>query len=94
MGDMLEIGKKSFAFHKQIGKYAKEIGIKNILALGKYSKAICDGFEGGITFRFKSDIAQYICKNLDSNNIILIKASRNMHFETIIDELKERLNEN
>lgn len=93
-GDMLEIGSLSPEFHYEIGRYAKENGVENILLYGKYARYVQLGFEGGIIFGSKSEIEEYICNNFGKNDVILVKASRKEQFETIIEGLKERLNEN
>ena len=88
LGDMLELGEYSREFHYRIGELAKDIGIKNIFAQGKYAPEIIDGFAGGVICQDKKEIAKIITKSLGNNDVILVKASRKLNFENIIKEME------
>lgn len=89
LGDMLETGDFAKEYHYRIGELAKDIGIKNIFALGENAKYLTDGFCGGIICRSVADASYRIKSSLKKNDIILVKASRGMRFEKIIDFMKE-----
>lgn len=88
VGDMLEIGAGSEEYHFRIGEYAKDLGIKNIFSFGEASKYILDGFCGGTEFKNKDDIAPQLLKILGKDDVLLIKASRDLHFENIVSKMK------
>ena len=94
LGDMLEMGENSAEFHKKIGEFARKIGIYNVIAIGEFSSQICDGFGGGIMLKSNQEAVNYIAENLGNGDILLIKASRGMYFEKILEGLKEKINEN
>lgn len=94
LGDMLELGDNSKEYHIKIGEFLKEKHILEVLTLGEHASFICQGFGGGICFSNKEDAIEYILKNLGQDALLLIKASRKLNFEKIIEQMKERKNEN
>ncbi len=93
IGDMLEIGELAREYHIKVGKIARENGIKGVLCYGSDAKYVCEGFCGGIEFSSFGQIEDYILNKLPKNSALLFKASRGMHFDKIIEDLKERINE-
>jgi UDP-N-acetylmuramoyl-tripeptide--D-alanyl-D-alanine ligase len=93
LGNMLENGEKTEEYHFKIGQIAKENFIENIYAFGEYSSDICLGFGGGICFDTKENLENFIIQNMKKNSAYLVKASRKENFETIVEKMKERLNE-
>ena len=84
LGDIKELGKYSIKIHKSINKLLKGIYKDNILLVGEYTKYI-----KGIHFTTNIDIINYL-KNIDLENYtILVKGSRAMHLEDIVDFLKK-----
>ena len=90
LGDILEAGEFSEDIHFQIGKMCAKEGVRQVYAYGKYAENITKGFGGGHQFFNKDEIANEIINNLNETDALLVKASRNMHFEKIIDEMKEK----
>lgn len=91
LGTMKELGDKSYEAHKEVGYYAKENGIDLILACGEYSEGFKEGADPieTIIFTTKEELINYIKSNIQSGDIVLVKASRSMKFEQIVNELKE-----
>ena len=94
LGDMLELGDFSEKIHHKIGDFSRKMGVFNIVAMGKFSSFICKGFRGGEICNSTCEIVEYIMKNVGEKDIILIKASRALHFEKILEGLKEKYDEN
>ena len=90
LGDILEAGEESEKIHFEIGKMCAKVGVNKVYSYGKYAEFITKGFGGGHQFCNKYEIAYEIIKNLNENDVLLVKASRNMHFEEIINEMKEK----
>jgi UDP-N-acetylmuramoyl-tripeptide--D-alanyl-D-alanine ligase len=44
LGDMLELGAESERYHRQVGRYAAEAGVKLLWGLGDRAKAMVDGY--------------------------------------------------
>ena len=90
LGDVLEAGDISEKMHYQIGQTCKKQGVCELFAYGKYAESIIAGFGGGRVFKCKEEIAEIITKNTNKNDVLLVKASRSLYFEEIIDEMKDR----
>jgi UDP-N-acetylmuramoyl-tripeptide--D-alanyl-D-alanine ligase len=97
LGDMFELGEQAPAFHEEIGEYAANIGIDELICIGELSAHIYNGFvDIGTTashFNAKSDFEIYLeepnKKSSFTHAAILVKASRGMAFETIVNRLKD-----
>lgn len=98
LGDMLELGEKSTEMHYEIGDYAFNKAINVIVCVGKKAYSIYEGASRSIVDSDTSSRAIYMDSqemlfenfpNILSNaDVILVKASRGMHFENIIEKLK------
>lgn len=79
LGDMLELGESSVQMHKEIGEYAKTIGIDLVITYGYLARNISDCF-----FATHADVANYLQQNILAGDVILFKGSRGMQMEKII----------
>ena len=82
LGDIKELGNYSIKIHKQINKLLCKIKTNNILLVGEDTLYI-----KGIHFSTNKDIIEYLKKQDLSGYDILIKGSRVMHLEEIVNEL-------
>lgn len=92
LGTMKELGNESYASHREIGAYAREKGIDLLIVAGEFSEGYIDGFENidkTISFENTDEIVDYLKINIQKDDIILIKASRSMKFEKILEGLNE-----
>jgi UDP-N-acetylmuramoyl-tripeptide--D-alanyl-D-alanine ligase len=91
LGTMKELGEEAYKAHKEIGKYAKDKAIDIFISVGEFSKAYKEGFEDDskfFSFEDNDSAANYIKQNVLQEDILLVKASRSMKFETIIEKIK------
>lgn len=94
LGDMGELGDKEIEYHRLIGDFLAEKINKNIkvLTVGKLSAEISKklGERGLFSKNFENNlqIARYIIDNVEIGTTIILKASRSMKFEEIINEVK------
>ncbi|MBM2821108.1 MAG: hypothetical protein HW405_868 [Candidatus Berkelbacteria bacterium] len=84
LGDMLELGKISEDAHKLIGGYALQVA-DIVLSIGE--KAGDYGAEK--KFSDKDELKIYLLNEARKGDIILIKASRGMALEEIVEALKQ-----
>ena len=99
LGDMLELGEASSASHNRIGRQAAEQGVCFLALFGQFA---ADTRDGAVTagmdpekiriFAEKEMIAAWVGElagrgELKKGDYILIKASRGMRFETIVQQL-------
>lgn len=91
LGTMKELGDESYNAHKEVAQYAKLKGIDLLIAIGDFKKAFKDGFQGKncILFENKEDVVKYLASEIKSDDVILVKASRSMEFESIVSELED-----
>ena len=92
LGDMLELGERSEEYHKSVLPYILESGIDVVITIGKEMKAVFDELQDVEKYHFdETKQALASIKNMVKNgDVVLLKASRGMHFETIIEELKRQ----
>jgi len=90
MGDMNELGEKSIEFHTEAGQLAQQIGVERLLAVGKMSAYSVAAFgEGGQHFDNHEALIKFAHRALPSAATVLIKGSRGMHMEKIVQVLRE-----
>ncbi len=95
LGDMLELGQFSKDLHKSVGEVVFEEQIDLLLCFGEMSKyyiqgAVKKGFDESRTrlFDSKEELSDYLKAIIREKDSVLLKASRGMKFESIIDNLK------
>ena len=92
LGDMLELGKESGNLHKQIGAMVPEMSFDMLLAVGKEAKKYVEGAKSRHmknVFHFDSvaDVVDYLGDTVAEGDILLVKGSRGMHMEQVVDAL-------
>ena len=88
MGDMGEVGTSGAEFHAELGAYAKSQGIDRLFCLGSLSALAADNFgAGGEHFSTLEDLIQVVGEQLDAHTTVLVKGSRFMRMERVIDAL-------
>ena len=88
IGDMKELGAGAKELHREVGASARTSGIDRLFALGDLSKHCVEGFGQGATWY--PDIEALLldlCK-ADSTTNILVKGSRSMRMERVVDALR------
>ncbi len=96
LGDMLELGNDSPAWHKKIGKFASQCGVCTLIAFGDYANDYADGFLQAdpslkcLLFQSidYSHQSAKIKKELKENDVILLKGSRALHLEQLLPYLE------
>ena len=89
---MHELGNDSQNLHRTIGMSARTAGINHVVVIGETAKPVVDG-AGDIAVWVPDRLAaaDYIEKNISSNDAILVKASRSEGLEVLAQELEDRL---
>lgn len=91
LGTMNELGDESIRAHKEVGEYAKD-RVDLLIAIGKYKNEYKDGYskENIITYETKEDFIKEKETIIKENDIILVKASRGIRFEEIVNSLEDK----
>ena len=91
LGDMGELGEGAESFHVVAGKQAKQLEIKTLYTVGSLAKAATKEFgQGAIHFESKSDLIDELMRQDTGSNNILVKGSRSMKMEQIVDRLTNK----
>ncbi|MEG2353551.1 MAG: UDP-N-acetylmuramoyl-tripeptide--D-alanyl-D-alanine ligase [Clostridium sp.] len=91
LGTMMELGHKAKEAHFQVGEYANKCGIDLLICVGENSEDYIDGFNKATAAKIldsKEDVIEFLIKSIKTNDVILIKASRSMEFEHIVNKLE------
>jgi UDP-N-acetylmuramoyl-tripeptide--D-alanyl-D-alanine ligase len=90
LGDMLELGERSHALHLKAGQ-AIPTNINLLITVGTHSGSIADGAEGIVESIISCDTpkqaAQQLTKYARPGDAVLIKGSRGVKLEQVLEEL-------
>jgi UDP-N-acetylmuramoyl-tripeptide--D-alanyl-D-alanine ligase len=90
LGDMFELGDYAVSGHKEVGDYAAALGVQ-VLSVGSLAKYISGQYRpaGKPVLHFDSveGILHELPKLIPDEAMVLVKASRGMHLETIVEAL-------
>ncbi len=90
LGDMKELGSESAEFHRQAGLQAREIGVERLWAIGEMSRYAVESFgEGAQHFEHHNDLIHSLQASLPTRATLLIKGSRGMQMEKVVNALRE-----
>jgi UDP-N-acetylmuramoyl-tripeptide--D-alanyl-D-alanine ligase len=94
LGDMRELGSAETEGHRSVGRRAAEVA-DVIYAVGELGRWIGDSAihagHGAVHIAFdKSQLGDALLRELRAGDVVLLKASRALALETLLDELKER----
>jgi len=93
LGDMGELGDGAQRIHFDAGAHAKESGVDKLLAVGDASRNAVEAFgDGAIFFETKDDLVAFVQQHKSEILNILVKGSRFMHMEEIVDSLMKGAN--
>lgn len=95
-GDMLELGAEAERWHEQVGELASQAGVDLLLAVGRFAPAVVRGACRGAA----SSCVAVACPTMEAaqqqlaripleRQVILVKGSRGMALERIVEWLKQ-----
>ena len=96
LGDMLELGDAAYEMHRRIGTLLATIGLNAVFLQGEYCEITAAAASDGglsqenifIMQESKESIA-YLKNNLKKGDWVLVKGSRRMKMEMIVDQICE-----
>ncbi len=95
LGDILELGPDEKDYHREIGRYAVEKGVSRIFTIGDRGRWIAEGAKErdplrAVThFSSHDEAVQKIADIGRAGVLLLVKASRGLQLETVVQELIE-----
>jgi UDP-N-acetylmuramoyl-tripeptide--D-alanyl-D-alanine ligase len=94
LGDMGELGGTAREAHRDTGRLAAELGIDFLFALGEYAADVAEGARNGgmapqnmWVGRDWEDLATQLAEMLEAGDHILVKGSRAMRMERVVERL-------
>ena len=99
LGDMLELGDLGRAAHREIGKRAAEVA-ERIITVGELAREIAAAaLDGGIpasrvvSCRCNDEAAAAVMAEVEDGDVVLVKGSRGMRMETVVEYLEKSLSQ-
>lgn len=96
LGDMLELGEKAPELHRKVGKQVLEAGITVLVTVGELALEIAAGaLDSGMpkeqvfSFLHPREAGQFLAHYLQPGDVALLKGSRAVKLEQVLEELKE-----
>jgi len=96
LGDMLELGENEVEYHNQAGRQVAESGWDILVTVGILSQnmaegALSSGMHADQIFSFKNseEAAEEISSLVQEGDLILVKSSRKIEIEKIVERLKK-----
>ena len=87
IGDMAELGENSRIYHQELSRLIKETKIDITLGVGKYVKEVITLLDGkNAWFNSKDELVKYLYSCM-KDSTILVKGSRSMKMEEIVEKL-------
>jgi UDP-N-acetylmuramyl pentapeptide synthase len=95
LGDMFELGETSVREHRTLGRWIAKSKIKRVVFTGKDMQHAAKAFISGaskkladVHFATKPELAEKLRSVLKAGDVVLIKGSRGMRMEELIDMLQ------
>jgi len=86
LGDMGELGPDAEDLHEEVGAAIRNTGVDELYAIGELSRHAVEAFgDNAAWFGGVDDLAAALIPTLDSNTSVLVKGSRFMRMERIVD---------
>jgi len=95
LGDMFELGEYETEGHYEVGQRAASLGIESLITVGRLAGNIsagakAAGFQGEMRhFETKPEIVAFLAKKIKADDVVLIKASRGLFMEEIVQALSK-----
>ncbi len=88
LGDMGELGNDAKALHSQAGEKSKALGVDRLFALGELTRSSVEAFgEGAQHLESHEQLAELLAAEINSDVTVLIKGSRAMGMEYLVNKL-------
>ncbi len=89
LGDMGELGPGAADMHAEVGRYARDRGVQQLFTVGELSRHAAEAFgEGARMFDDPADLVAALAESLDADVNLLVKGSRSMRMERVIEALE------
>lgn len=93
LADMLELGDEAISAHESIGECVVKNKIDELLTVGDLGRVIADAAKKKSSsmvvksFDTNEQVTEYLCEQGKRDTVVLVKGSRGMHLEVIVNSL-------
>jgi UDP-N-acetylmuramoyl-tripeptide--D-alanyl-D-alanine ligase len=93
LADMKELGSAAAEAHAMVGRKAAKLRLDYVLTYGKLAAEIHKAVacQGAIHYEQKNVLAEYLAELLGPGDTVLVKGSRGMVMEDVVEFLRQRL---
>ena len=96
LADMLELGAIAEDAHRDVGRYAAAARVDLVVGMGRHARALIEAARAAGVAETKhtetfEDTMAFLLKSLVPGDLVLVKGSRGMRMERIVDALVARL---
>lgn len=96
LGDMLELGDATAEAHREVGRQVVAAGAVEFVGVGSQMRLAVEtaraaGLEGAQPVDTYEDALAFLLKRLQPDDVVLVKGSRGMRMERVVDALVARL---
>jgi len=94
-GDMLELGREEVEAHREIGRAIAASGADLVIGVGPLSREAIGAIEGIEKHHFESsgEAASWMKEHVRPGDLLLVKGSRGIALEKVVEGMKERFGE-
>lgn len=90
LGDMKELGDDAAELHREVGEAVRTSGVNRLFAYGDLAASAAEGFgERARWFASLDTLVDELSKEMNSDVTVLVKGSRSMRMERVVDALCE-----
>jgi UDP-N-acetylmuramoyl-tripeptide--D-alanyl-D-alanine ligase len=90
LGDMKELGDDAAELHREVGEAVRTSGVNRLFAFGDLASSAVEGFGKNARWYASLDkLVDELSEALTSDINVLVKGSRSMHMERVVDALRE-----
>lgn len=84
LGDMRELGPEGDRFHRELGEATRDLDL--VVAVGRHAEQVKEGNPAALT-AVDTEAAAELLKELPHSGTVLVKASRSLGFERLVERL-------
>jgi UDP-N-acetylmuramoyl-tripeptide--D-alanyl-D-alanine ligase len=94
LGDMLELGDTAAEEHQAIGRFAAQLGVEQLVAIGEHANRITEAAvdaglpaTSAVAVADKPAAVAVLTAGLGPRDVVLVKASRGLALDTVADDI-------
>jgi UDP-N-acetylmuramoyl-tripeptide--D-alanyl-D-alanine ligase len=98
LGDMFELGEQAPELHREVGEAAAQAGVSRLFIIGEHAEDVARGAErGGLNNSHVSvaedmdQLSSMVIEDMKAGDVVLVKGSRGMRMERLVEYVKREI---